>query len=301
MFKHILVPLDGSRMAEVALPVASLLSRKFNAIVTLFHVIERNVPHEVHGQPHLKKTEEATAYLRDIARRAFPDDVRVDFHVHTTEADNVAESIVDHATELDHDLIVMCSHGRGQALHLFLGSIAQKVISKGSLPVLITHPGTDGYLPDFSCKALLLPLDGEPDHEQSLPASKELARTCGAIIHLVMAVPSFGDLTGESTVTSRLLPGTTSKLLEMSVQNAEEYLQAQVDALRNQGFEASTHVLRGDPATVIDESAHAFQADLIVMATHGKSGMEAFWAGSVANKVCSRSKVPLLLIPLVNR
>lgn len=298
MFKHILVPLDGSRMAEAALPATAFLSRKFKAIVTLFHAIERNAPREVHGQPHLKDAGEAMAYLRDTARRALPEDVRVDFHVHTTEVDNVAESIVEHANELDHDVIIMCSHGRGKALHLLLGSIAQKVISKGSLPVLVIHPGKDENVPEFSCQALLLPLDGNPDHAQALPVSKELARACGAVLHLAMVVPSFGDLSGEGAVTSRFLPGTTSKILEMSVQNADEYLHAQVEALRSQGFEASAHVLRGDPAAVIDESARQLQVDLIIMATHGKSGMDAFWSGSVTHKVSSRSRVPLLLIPV---
>ncbi len=298
MFKHILVPLDGSRMAEAALPAAVFLSKKFNSEVTLFHVIEKNAPAEIHGQHHLKDADEATAYLRDTARNAFPEDIHVDYHVHTAEAANVAESIVSHAGELHHDVIVMCSHGRGQALHLFLGSIAQRVISKGTLPVLITHPGNDG-LPVFSCRSLLLPLDGDSEHEQGLPASVELTHACGAILHLAVVIPSFVDLSGESAVTSRFLPGTMSRILEMSVKDAGEYLDAHLKKLKDSGIEARAHVLRGDPASIIDETAMALQADLIVLATHGKSGMEAFWEGSVANKVSSRSRVPILLIPVV--
>src|SRR5271157_1107244 len=244
MFKHILVPLDGSRMAEAALPAAAFLSGKFNAIVTLAHVVERNAPREVHGQPHLKNAEEAAAYLRDTALRAFPPGIQVDFHVHTTGVDNVAESIVEHADELHHDLIIMCSHGRGMALHLFLGSIAQRVISKGTLPVLVTRPDNDGGIPEFSCKNLLLPLDGDPDHAQAIPVSKELARACDATLHLAVVIPGFGDLSGQGAVTSRFLPGTMSKILEMSVQNADEYLHEQLEELRQEGFEASAQVLR---------------------------------------------------------
>ena len=297
MFRHILVPLDGSRMAEAALPAAVSLAKRFSAAVTLFHVIERNAPREIHGQPHLKNANEAKAYLRDTAVRAFPGGIRVGFHVHTAEVDNVAESIVGHAAELRHDTIIMCSHGRGRTLHLFLGSIAQKVISKGSLPVLITHPGEEGAIPSFPCRTLLLPLDGNPDHEQSLPVAKALAKACGADIHMATVIPSFGALSGESAVTSRFLPGTMSKILELSVQDAEEYLLKQSDALRKEGFEAHVHVLRGEPAAVIDESARRLQTDIIIMATHGTSGMVAFWAGSVTHKVSSRSRIPLLLIP----
>lgn len=298
MFKHILVPLDGSGLAEAALPAAVSLSTKFNAIVTLFHVMEKRAPREVHGQPHLNNVEEATAYLRDTAIRAFPEGVRVDFHVHPAEVDNVAESIVRHADELDHDVIIMCSHGRGRALHLLLGSIAQKVIAKGSLPVLITHPDKDGAAPEFSCKGLLLPLDGDPDHEEALPVSMELALACKAALHLAIVIPSFGDLSGERAAAGRFLPGTMSKLLEFSVKNAEEYLQPLLEGLRGKGIEAGARVLRGDPAAAIDASARQLHADLIVLGTHGKSGMEAFWEGSVTHKVCSLSRLPLLLVPV---
>jgi nucleotide-binding universal stress UspA family protein len=299
MFKHILVPLDGSKMAEAALPAAVFFSSEFKGAVTLFHVIERKAPREIHGQPHLKKVEEATAYLRETATTAFPKGTRVDFHVHTSEVDDVAESIVEHADELNYDVIIMCSHGRGKALHLFMGSIAEKVISGGSLPVLVTHPGKEGEgIPEFSCKALLLPLDGVEDHEQALPASKELAGTCGAVMHLAMVIPGFENLSGERAVASRFLPGTTSKILEMSVQNADEYLRKHLDALRSQGFEADAYVLRGDPATLIDNAAKRFQIDIVIMATHGKSGLSAFWAGSVTHKVSGRIRIPVLLIPV---
>lgn len=296
MFKHILVPLDGSGMAEAALPAAVFFAAKFDAVITLFHVIERNAPHEIHGQPHLKDAVEATAYLQAVAQRAFPAGARVDFHVHTAEVDNVAESIVAHADELHHDMIVMCSHGRGKALHLLLGSIAQKVIAKGRLPVLVTRPGGRGGATAFSCRELLLPLDGDPDHEEALPVSKELAKGCGAVLHLAMVVPSFGALSGESAVASRFLPGTMARMLEMSVPRAEEYLRAQAEALRGQNVEADAHVLRGDPAVALDEFSRQLQSDLVIMATHGTSGMNALWEGSVAHKVISRSSVPLLLI-----
>lgn len=298
MFKHILVPLDGSGPAEAALPAASFLSSKFKAIVTLFHAVERNAPLEVHGHPHLKNAEEATAYLQETALRAFPGKVQVNFHVHSAEVEDVAESIVQHADELDHDVIIMCSHGRGRALHLLLGSIAQKVISKGSLPVLMTHPDKAGVVPEFFCKKLLAPLDGDPDHEQALPVSAELAGVCGAALHLAVVIPGFGDLSGERAAAGRFLPGTMSRLLELSVKNAEEYLQPLLEALNGRGVEARSHVLRGDPASAIDASARRLHADLIVLATHGKSGMEAFWEGSVTHKVCSLSRVPLLLIPV---
>jgi nucleotide-binding universal stress UspA family protein len=298
MFKHILVPLDGSSLAESALPSAAYLSGKFSAGVTLVHIIEKNAPREIHGQPHLRDATEAAAYLETISRKWFPQGLRVDCHVHTAEVDNVAESIVQHTGELKNDLIVMCSHGRGRALHLMLGSMAQKVISMGEIPVLIVRPGGDDEIPAFSCKIVLTPLDGAADHEQALPVAKVLAKACRATICLAMVVPRFVSLSGQMTVTSRFLPGTVSKMLELSVQSAEDYLKALADKLKSEGLTASAHVRRGDPANSIVAIARELQADIIALATHGKSGMEAFWAGSVAHKVCSQCRIPILLIPM---
>jgi nucleotide-binding universal stress UspA family protein len=298
MFKHILVPLDGSLLAEAALPAAAFLAARLGAQVTLFHVVERNAPSEVHGQSHLVNAEDAAAYLERLSRQAFLPDIAVDRHVHAAEADNVADSIVAHADELKHDLVIMCSHGRGQALHLFLGSIAQKVIALGSRPVLITRPDEQGGAPPFSCNNILVPLDGDPDHAQALPVSKEIARACGAALHLVMVVPRFASLSGAAKVSSRMLPATTSKILEMASQDAQEAFRKQLEALRGEGFAASAHVLRGDPAKTIAKAAGHAGVDLIVLATHGKTGMEAFWAGSVTHRICTLTRIPLLLIPL---
>jgi len=298
MFKHLLVPLDGSPLAESALPVAAFLAEKISAKVTLLHVVEKDAPREVHGHPHLSNAEEAAAYLNRVSQRWFPKGVTVDCHVHTAETTNVAESINAHRSELGHDLIVMCSHGRGRALHLILGSMAQKIISMGPIPVLITHPQEKEKMRGFSCGSILVPLDTDSDHAQAVPVAKELARACGAILHLATVVPSFGTLSGQMVAPSRLLPGTTSKMLELQVQSAEEYLQAHGEALRSQGVATAFHVLRGHPAEVIVDFARQLAADFIVLATHGRSGMDAFWEGSVAHRICSRSRIPLLLIPV---
>lgn len=298
MFKHLLIPLDGSKMAEAALPAAAFLAEKFASRVTLMHVVERNAPSEVHGQSHLKNAREAAAYLSELSQRAFTKGITVDCHVHEAEVDNVAGSIVAHADELKHDLVVMCSHGRGKSLHLFMGSIAQRVIGMGSLPVLITHPDDQGGAPPFSCHNILVPLDGDPDHAEALPVAQEIARACNASLHLATVVPRFSTLSGEAKVSGRMFPATSSKILEMAVLDAQELIKTEMESLRSLGFEVSGHVLRGDPANMITDAANASSIDLTVVASHGKTGMKAFWEGSVAHRICSFSRVPLLLIPL---
>ena len=181
-----------------------------------------------------------------------------------------------------------------------MGSIAQTIIGLGSIPVLIIHPDATGALPEFSCRTILVPLDHDPDHGQALSIAKELAGKFGAALHLSMVIELFTTLSGVRAVTSRLLPGTTSRLLEISARNGEKFVRQCLGELLDQGYNASADVLRGDPAGVIVKSARANNADLIVLATHGKSGMEAFLAGSFSHKLCSLSITPLLLIPVEN-
>ena len=76
MFKHILVPLDGSHLAEAALAPAARIAGTLGAPVTLIHIIEQEAPREVHKDRHLTQADEAQAYLREVAARAFPSTVK---------------------------------------------------------------------------------------------------------------------------------------------------------------------------------------------------------------------------------
>ena len=125
IFRHILVPLDGSRLAESALTTAVWLARKMDAQVTLVHIIEKNAPSEVHSDRHLVTPEEAAAYLQELSRLPALSGLRVETHVHTAEVGDVARSIAEHSAELAPDLIVMCTHGKGGARRLLFGVIAQ--------------------------------------------------------------------------------------------------------------------------------------------------------------------------------
>ena len=106
MFKHILVPLDGSQLAEAAIPFAVEFCRKLDAQITLLHVIEKDAPSEVHGQRHLTNEPESCDYLGDISERYFGFCAKVEKHVHTEEVSEVAASIVDHSGEFKPDLII---------------------------------------------------------------------------------------------------------------------------------------------------------------------------------------------------
>src|SRR3990172_2743476 len=159
MFKHLLVPLDGSHLAESALPPTAYLARVLRASVTLVHLIERHAPKAVHGDRHLADPAEAAAYLADVAVRAFPPGTSVTCHVHTVAIDSVAHSISEHVAELGVDLVVLSTHGRSGPRTWLLGSIAQQVIVLGATPVLLVQPRERPLDAPFTCRRLLVPLD----------------------------------------------------------------------------------------------------------------------------------------------
>lgn len=298
MFKHVLVPLDGSRLAEAALSPAAYLAQKLGASVTLIHIIERDAPQAIHGERHLTNPEDARAYLDEVAQRRFPEEVHVERHIHTSRMADVSRDIVDQAEELAPDLIVMCTHGQGGLRDLLFGSIAQQVVAQGTTPVLLIRPTGADREPSFPCHRLLVPLDGVPEHEQSLLVAIELARACGAELHLILVVPTLSTLSGPNAVAGRLLPGATTEILELTRQGAETYLVRHLNRLQAQGLSVKAEVHRGDPATTIIDTAQKSGIDLVILGTHGKVGTHAFWSGSIAPKVSGHSHLPLLLVSI---
>ena len=222
--KRLIVPLDGSRLAEAALPVTTQLAQKLGASVTLVHLIERNPPQQIHGEHHLSNPEEAERYLIELRRRIFLSDPQVELHVHAGEITDVPRAIAEHATELGSDLVVMCAHGQIGLRKLLFGSIGQQVAASGAVPVLLIRPGEAGAAPILSGRPLLVLLDGTVVDEQSLPLAAALAKAYDVSLHLVVVVPTLRTLSGVGAASGLLLPATTTKILQLAHADVSEYL-----------------------------------------------------------------------------
>ncbi|MBI5033415.1 MAG: universal stress protein [Chloroflexi bacterium] len=297
MFKRLLVPLDGSKLAEAILPVTSYMAEKFGAEILLFHAIEQDAPDTVHGERHLVAVNEAEAYLDELAVRLARPNVVVTKHVHTAIVrSDIARSIIDHALEHQADLVILCAHGHGGWRDRFVGNIAQQVISFGKTPVVCLNHEENVTVSEYACRNILLPLDVTPYHEPAFPAAKEIARVFGATLHLINVVPTRSTLSPERAGTGMLLPSTMSKILELSQEEAVDYLQGKMRELSDETIRATAQVARGDIAAAILDAAKRADADLVVLATHGRSSLDAFWSGSVTPKVLTQSQAPVLLI-----
>ncbi len=297
MFKHILVPLDGSTLAEAALPVAAYLARVLAARITLIHVVEKDAPEEVHGEPHLHEATEAQKYLEGLRNRFATVGEEWDCHVHAPGAADVAGGIVAHEEELRPDLILMSTHGPGRMERLLRGSLAQRVVALGRTPLLLVRP--EAHLDqDFSLSRLLVPLDGTSRHEGGLAPALALAAAISCRLQLVAVIPSFSVLAGPDATLARFLPGTTRTMQNLAAANLSEYLAGVRERAAALGIEAGIELRQGDVADEIVEAAAAAEAELIILATHGKAGTRAFWANSVAARVQDRTTRLLLLVPI---
>jgi nucleotide-binding universal stress UspA family protein len=184
--------------------------------------------------------------------------------------------------------------------HGLFGNVAQNVIALGSTPVLLIPTPAAADDADFACQRLLVPLDGNADHEQGLAAAEQLAADVGANVLLLLVIPTWRDLAPAQLVTSRMLPATTVELLDATLDPAQSYLDAKTAEMKDKGCAVTTRVVRGEPVSAIVDAARDFAADLIVLGTHGKTHLDAFWSGSVTPQLARKAQLPLLLVPVHN-
>jgi nucleotide-binding universal stress UspA family protein len=299
MFHRLLVPLDGSRLAESVLPIAERLGEQASAAVILLHVLERGAPSAIHGERHLQKREEAQVYLAEVAARLENRGIAVETHAHEVPEGDVPRSIADHAVEENADLILLCTHGSGGVHHLLFGSVAQQVLKRGTIPVLLARPAPDSAWVVFQPERILVPLDGTAAAECALRPAAELSHLLHAGVHLVMVVATSGTVRGEQQAIAQALPTATRATLELIEAEAGDYLASVAAGLARGGARVSTEVRRGDTTTALADEAAEPGVGLVVAATHGRAGVQAIWAGSVTARLLARTRAPILLLRMI--
>jgi len=293
MFKKLLVPLDGSHLAEAVLPAVTVIAGRLGASVKLLHVLERNAPAQVHGDRHLGSVPAADTYLGEVVARLARAGLQADWHAHEAAEGDVARSITSHAAEMGADLILLATHGAGGVRQMVFGSIAQQVIGYGTTPVFLLHP--EAAPPSFRCQRFVVPLDGATEHESSVPVAADLARTFAAAVDLITVVPYRANLGGPQAAVGRLLPSATRALLDVQELESAQYLQSIAARLPAPGG-TSRRVDRGDPVELIVKHLERVDADLLILATHAHRGWTAFWSGSVSPELLARWRRPALLV-----
>ena len=275
----ILVPLDSSPEARTALPYAMVLATPGTEILLL-----TVVPDEAAVYAAASELEQAARPLRVVGHT-----VRTEVAV-----GDPTQGILDTAANQGVGMIVLASHGRGAVGRLIYGSIADRVAREAMAPVMVVRaaslePGPVGIT------RLVVPLDGSPFAEQSLPVATEISRGLGTPIYLVRAVNSAALLPpaigfGEAIPVE--IYDETEKELE---QEAQAYLAGVAQTLRDQKLPVATRVLIGPPATAIREATQL--GDVVVLCSHEQTGVRRWLLGSVAESLSREDEAPVILVP----
>ena len=208
-----------------------------------------------------------------------------------------ADEIANLVRSANVDIVAMATHGQTGLRHLLMGSVAEQVLRDLTIAALLIRPTdrTEDYAParpTDRCLTAIVPLDGAPIAEQALDYASELAKSIGARLVLAAVEPMVGDV-GLAEVG--VIPYWMLADHEASILRLNEYLKQTAKRLAYMGLTVETRLAEGSPADQILRISAAEHADLIIMATHGRSGMARLLRGSVAAKVLQNADVPVLL------
>lgn len=293
MFERILVPLDGSVLAEESLPYAQELAGRLKSEVTLMYVTESSQdPLQHMHELYLDRMVEATRrgaerYLKNVRRK-----IKVVPEILTGDPSG---KIVEYADEKDISLIVISTHGRSGIKRWALGSVADKVVRATTRPVALIRAG--GARAEVRDKGILyralVPLDGSKLGEAALAFVEEIAYKLQAEVVLFQVLTTERPVITVEGYGYMVYP---EKQMEVDKKYAEDYLAAVADRLKRRGVIARSEVRLGNAAEEIIKFAGEVQADFVAMSTRGRSGVARWVFGSVADRVMHEGSTPILLV-----
>lgn len=294
--RALLVPLDGSADAESVLPAAVTLAQRLPARISLLHTLERDAPAAVHGQSHLTNEPDAEAYLQRVADRLRAQGVEATWHVHEAPVGNVPRNIAAHAAAEGAELILLSTHEVTDPRAWLMGAIAQGVIRYAAPPVLLLRNERHAP-PSFAPGEVIAALDNEAHGEVAIPSALRLAQALGVPLRLLAVVPTVETVPGDQAAAARLLPSGANAALELEARAVASDLALLAGRLRSEhpGLSVVASVARGDPAQAIMAAARAHNG-VITLATHGRTGLDALWSGSIGSRVIARAPGPFLLV-----
>jgi nucleotide-binding universal stress UspA family protein len=300
MYKTMLVPLDGSELAEVVFVYAKELAGRLDLDVVLLHVYS---PAESELLPKHRAYVERVA---EIIRRQL-EEVRKGTGIlpggKTVEvrgelaAGHPAYEILRYADETGIDLILMGTHGRSGVSRWAIGSVADKVLRASKVPVLLVRAGIpDEIVYDkWPRRTGLVPLDGSELAEVVLPHVEAVAKQRGVELVDVVLLAVCEPTVRQSDYPPEGIMNWDDHVAKVK-QGCVQYLAGVEKQLKDAGLNVRSEVQMGDPANTIVEYANTHPFNLIVMSTHGRSGPSRWVFGSVAEKVLQGVSSPIFLV-----
>ena len=305
MFKRLIVPLDGSKLAEIALPYAEEIARHLGSEVILVNVrtsVEKLDKPEY--REYLSRMAAVTEQnIKKSADKPVGEKVKVASAVigEPSLLQHPAEHIVNYAVKENASLIIMATHGRTGISHWALGSTAEKVVRICKCPVMLIRAGARPVT-SVHFENIMVPLDGSKEGEASLAYIENFASSIKAKIKLMnivempyrfLAAPTpVGYYSGEGLIR---VPYNAEELKPIKAA-AAKYIESVSAKLTAAGIKNTSEVRIGSPGEEIVEAEEESHPDLLVMSSHGQSGFGRFDFGSVAEKVLHKGTAPILMV-----
>lgn len=297
MFSKILVPLDGSKVAEQALPFARILAGTLKTPIELLQAIDISAvsahmaaDKALYLEGLIAEAERsAREYLERVAHKLAGIDVAA-----FIERGKPAEVILDRATAAPGLLIAMATHGRSGIQRWLLGSVAEKILRGTGQPLFLVRASDDE--PEerpAALNSIIVPLDGSSLAESVLPVAVKLAKSLEASVLLFRAF----ELPAKAYYGREDYLPDYEALKNRVKEEAQAYLDARVAALKEEGLPRVSSLLReGVGAEEIIRCAREHPDSFVAMCTHGRSGVKRWVLGSVSEKVVRHSGDPVLVI-----
>lgn len=252
--QKILIPVDSSSCSVTALQAAKSLNAFYKASLFIHHVEESGA---------------SSAEIRSKADQI----LGASAYTFSESKGNVTKEIVDKATELSANLIIMGTHGASGFQEFWMGSNAYKVVSSAKCPVLTIRDGAAS----FGIKKIVMPMDTSFETRQKIPMATDMAKHVGASIHLI-GVSTGKDKEAEHHVSS--------------------YMNQACESITDSGITCTIESrLGGNITDTAVAYAKEIKADLIVIMTEQEPQIGSFFLGKFARQMVNHSPVPVMTIP----
>ena len=298
MINHILVPLDGSTLAECVLPHVMAIAPATNARVTLSHVMEHT--HHEGRTPavdpvdwHLQK-HELEMYLDQVADRLQKSGLSVE---HTIIEGNPAEGVIEFARNNKVDLIALSTHGRSGLSGWNVSSVVHKILMRSYKSTLLVraYQSTAAGSSGVHYKRLFIGLDCSPRAEYILPVAMHLAQFYNAqlIVGTVIQKPQTIHRFPLSEENGELI----NQIVERNHQAASHYFDQLHTQFSQKGLELRTDIVIGDNVVaILHNMVEEANADLVMLVAHGHSGERRWPYGSVTSSFIAYGNTPLMIM-----
>jgi nucleotide-binding universal stress UspA family protein len=303
MIRHILVPLDGSRLAATAVPYAVILARAADARISLLAVVEplsehAGLPSAAAREEDERHVTESTAYLESVATSLRAHGLTVTTVV---RHGNPASEILAASEDGGCSLIVMSTHGRTGLERVRTGSVAQHVLRHAIIPTLVVRPGDEASTEgEATIAAVTVTLDGSSLAEEALPTATRIATALSIPLTLLRVIPGLGALANSGWDAGYSAYYPVSEVSERDEERAvEQYLETVAAPLRASGLDARACWERSvtSHATETIVAVLAKQpSGIAVMASHGRGGVLRWALGSTTEAVLDQSPCPILVV-----